>query len=659
MLMKSVARVLVKYAGNFVGAGIAGDAIVDIWKLWDHYTQNSQDKRAEVEPIAMQSSADARREVAEIVAEEGVSQNETVRQAITAYLTQLPAAIRQSQRRPQDPSGRSVSDLLSLRRAEDLRIILPPRLPRFKAGDHPPGIGDWQLEELLGMGGFGEVWKACNPYMAERAALKFCLDPEAAKALRNEAILLGRVQNQGQHPRIVRLRNTYLRADPPCLEYEYVAGGDLAGLAYQQMQKNQGKMPPDLARKIIRYLSRTMSHPHQLTPPIVHRDLKPSNILVQRASDGTVTFRITDFGIGGVAADKAIEKARDTSSSHFLATALRGAHTPLYSSPQQLKGGDPDPRDDVYALGVIWYQMLIGDLSKGAPHGTGWMKALREQGVSDAELQLLQSCFEDNPADRPADAGALAHSIEDLTKPEPDPGIGTPVTVGTTSKPPRYTLLGFPVTAVLRWMGKQGWTKEEALKALAYFKIDCSPLTVAAQISGGAKGRRGDPAPITAEQARELDKAADRNQPTVSVDDDESDNSGPKAFDVINLLGGGEVISSKNRCYRLTDGRIVKIQYSKFHERYRVYWYGINPASYTQSKALGCTDCVFIMAEDGFVLVPIALVDDYLPHAYRTENADGTIHHYHVQIGPPPDLLLKGDGSAPDVELASYYQAFG
>src|SRR5262249_54273613 len=119
----------------------------------------------------------------------------------------------------------------------------------------------------------------------------------------------------------------------PCLEYEYVAGGDLAGLAYQQMQKHQGKVPPSLARNIIRNLARAMTHPHRLTPPIVHRDLKPANILVQRVADGTVTFRITDFGIGGVAASKAIEEARGSSTGHFQTTALRGAHTPLYAGP--------------------------------------------------------------------------------------------------------------------------------------------------------------------------------------------------------------------------------------------------------------------------------------------------------------------------------------
>ncbi len=334
MLMKSIARVLVKAAGNFVGAGVAGDAIVEIWKLWDESRQDPKQKREEIERLAVLPAEEARRQAAEVVAQVAAGLPEIVRQAITAYLRQVPNAIRQSQRRPLDPSGRSVSALLSLRRAEDLQVLLPQRLPRFKVGDRPRGIGDWELEELLGMGGFGEVWKARNPYMPDPVALKFCLDPEAAKALRNEAVLLGRVASQGQHPRIVRLRNTYLSAEPPCLEYEYVAGGDLAGLAYQQMKQNQGKMPPDLARKIIRSLARAMRQPHQLTPPIVHRDLKPANILAQHQADGNVAFRVTDFGIGGVAAGKAIEQAREASTAHFQATALRGAHSPLYASPQ-------------------------------------------------------------------------------------------------------------------------------------------------------------------------------------------------------------------------------------------------------------------------------------------------------------------------------------
>src|SRR5262249_28880818 len=161
-------------------------------------------------------------------------------------------------------------------------------------------------------------------------------------------------------------------------------------LVYDLLNKNKSKLPPDLARNIALTLARAMTRPHQLKPPIVHRDLKPANILVHRRPDGKAELHITDFGIGGAAASHAIEQSQEASTELFQATALRGAHTPLDASPQQMDGAGPDPRDDVFALGVIWYQMLVGDLSKRAPHGIGWMKPFREQGVAAAELDLLQ-----------------------------------------------------------------------------------------------------------------------------------------------------------------------------------------------------------------------------------------------------------------------------
>ena len=165
-------------------------------------------------------------------------------------------------------------------------------------------------------------------------------------------------------------------------------------------------------------ITETVAFTHRLDPPIVHRDLKPANILVQRSRGGEIVFRVTDFGIGGIAVARAIQDNRQpTSPSQFLTRALCGSGTTLYASPEQLlPGHDPDPRDDVHALGVIWYQMLTGDLTRGRPGGTAWRRRFLTQGMSAAMLDLLESCFEDE-ADRPADAGILAEKLGLLLEP--------------------------------------------------------------------------------------------------------------------------------------------------------------------------------------------------------------------------------------------------
>lgn len=149
----------------------------------------------------------------------------------------------------------------------------------------------------------------------------------------------------------------------------------------------------------------------------------------------------------------------------------------------------------------------------------------------------------------------------------------------------------------------------------------------------------------------------DKSQPIATFGGDESGTAGPAVFDVLTQLGGGEVVSGKNRCYRLNDGRVAKIQYSKLHEKHEAFWYGINPSSYAQAKALGCNCFIFIMGDDGFVILPLEMVDTHINTAYVTNNPDGSVRHYHVHISPPPDVVLKGYANAPDVDISKLYQA--
>jgi serine/threonine protein kinase/Tfp pilus assembly protein PilF len=434
-------RCVGKAVANAAGAGIAGDVLFEAlpevarvaWKWWGQ-NRTPEQRQQDLAQVAAAPAEQVRLEAKDIVLELAADRPAEEQKALEAYLTLVPGQIRQSMRRPEDPSGATVAFELVPQNEEQVMNLLPTRLPRFKPGDRPlPGV-DWELVELLGVGGFGEVWKARNAFLdnVPPVALKFCLDPRAAQYLRNEAAVLNRVMRQGQHPGIVALTATYLSSETPCLAYEYVSGGDLAGLI-QEWHRSANRPTCLEMTGHLRALAEVMAVAHGQNPPIVHRDLKPANVLRHVESDGRWRLRIADFGIGGLASQQAIQQhTQGQPGSMFLTAMLRGACTPLYASPQQLSGRGPDPRDDVFALGVIWYQMLIGDLTKGRPGGTRWQAKLRDAGLSPELVDLLAECLEDDPDDRIADAGSLAARLGLLLG-----GTSSPVTV--PSLPPIST----------------------------------------------------------------------------------------------------------------------------------------------------------------------------------------------------------------------------
>jgi TPR repeat protein len=415
----SFMKIAAKAVLNAVGGGITGDILVEVlpevasevWQWWGKGRSADQIQK-ELEAVAQLTPAEAVKQAGEAVAVEAGERSNTEQAALTLYLTLIPDAIRQSQRRLTDPTGRTISPGFSVVKPDDLVPLLPARLPRFKPGDRPTGLGDLELVEMLGAGGFGEVWKARNHFFdgVPPVALKFCLDPTAKdRLLHHEAAVLNQVMRQGNHPGIVPLLDSYLGIEPPCLKYEFVAGGDLGGVIRDAHPR--GGLPPRQAARIVQEVAEAIGFAHSLKPPIVHRDLKPANILVQRA-DGKLVFYVADFGIGGAAVAQALGQTRlGATRGHLLVSSLRGSYTPLYASPQQLRGEDPDPRDDVYSLGVIWYQLLTADLFVGAPAGGAWKKRLTERGMDPSLIELLEECINHTPADQPANAAVVAERI--------------------------------------------------------------------------------------------------------------------------------------------------------------------------------------------------------------------------------------------------------
>ena len=378
-----------------------------------------------------------------------------VRDRLLAYLEQIPVSVQNIFRRPSDPTGRTVPPDFRISRPEELLALLPAKAPRFRVGDRP--VGDWELNQLLGIGAFGEVWKAVdakNPNQAN-VALKFCLTPESMRYLRHETGLLQRIVKQvGEKKGIVQLRQAWLDAEPPCLEYEYVNGGDLCGLMSEWLN-----LQPDrrvkLALQMLQRLAKTVASLHEMSPPIVHRDLKPANVLIARSASGKFDLKISDFGIGGLAAGKALEgHASGVSQAEILTQTLRGSHTPMYAGPEQQGGAPPHPSDDVHALGVIGFQLLVCDLRRG-PSGD-WDEELRERAVPEAAIAVLRRCLA-RQSRRFQNAGEFQTGLDLALQggrmaSEPPSGYLLPLPMETVQKtlpvdPPGYpsgNLEGFP-----------------------------------------------------------------------------------------------------------------------------------------------------------------------------------------------------------------------
>lgn len=317
---------------------------------------------------------------------------------------------------------------------DDLERLTPR--PQFHPGELIPNRELWILERRLGGGGFGEVWLARHEWEEKYVAVKFCTHPASRKQLvTHEKKVVSRVMRySGNHPNIVPLLDCNLSGDTPWLIYEYVSGGTLAQ-AVEKWKELPLSQRLEMTIRIMHALAGALARFHQLDPPIVHRDMKPHNVLMS----GT-TPRITDFGLGSsvLEARKADITSTFSGLSAALPSMLHAMGTLRYAPQEQLLGSPPSPRDDVYAMGIMAFQMVNGDL-KTTPGADANDELLELQVPGDLSALIVKS-VSINPDRRPKDATEwerqLAKLLPKVNPPPTPPVVSPPLSVQLSPTPP-------------------------------------------------------------------------------------------------------------------------------------------------------------------------------------------------------------------------------
>lgn len=206
--------------------------------------------------------------------------------------------------------------------------------------------GRYEVLGLVASGGMGQVYRARRVRLGDEVAIKVMLPtPDVGEELAERFLRESRACAQLRHPNIVGILDFSVDGEGrPYLVMELLSGPSLR----EEIQL-RGAMPAETAIRILDAVGGALQLAHDRG--ITHRDLKPANIVAHRYESGERVYKIIDFGLAAVAAGS--DETRLTSPLVFLGTLA-------YAAPEQLRGEPVDARTDVYALGVIAYEMLTG-----------------------------------------------------------------------------------------------------------------------------------------------------------------------------------------------------------------------------------------------------------------------------------------------------------
>jgi serine/threonine-protein kinase len=280
--------------------------------------------------------------------------------------------------------------------------------PDLEAGTK---VGEYVIDEKLGEGGFGAVFRATHPLIGKQAAIKvlfrqFSSNPQMVSRFIAEA----RAVNQIQHRNIIDIFSFGQLEDGR----HYYVMELLRGRTLDALLDERGALPLGDALPILKPLARALDAAH--AKGIAHRDLKPENIFLASEDDGVVFPKLLDFGIAKL--------LNTTGLSQHKTRTGAPMGTPYYMSPEQCRGRDVDARTDIYSFGVVAYEMLCGQLPFDGPDFMEiLMKQLSEAPIPPSEVnpnlpveadEPIRWLMEKDAAKRPPDLITAVKQLEEL-----------------------------------------------------------------------------------------------------------------------------------------------------------------------------------------------------------------------------------------------------
>jgi predicted Ser/Thr protein kinase len=280
----------------------------------------------------------------------------------------------------------------------------------------------YRVASLLGRGGMGEVYGADDLKLGQHVALKFLpTDRGKSTSWRDQFYAEVRMARQVSHPNVCRVYDVGESDGRLFLSMEFVDGEDLASLL-----RRIGRLPDDKAVEIAQQLCAGLAAAHR--SGVLHRDLKPSNVMI----DGKGRARITDFGL-----------AIATSEADQQTTP---AGTPGYLAPELLEGAAPSIQSDLYALGLVLYELFTGKKAFDASSLAEFHRKQREttptppssvvKNFDPAVERAILRCLDRDPAQRPRSALSVAASL-----PGGDP-LASALAAGETPSPEMVAAAG-------------------------------------------------------------------------------------------------------------------------------------------------------------------------------------------------------------------------